>query len=235
MNGKTIAMGLAMALGGWAMARSGDSPGDDDAEVTVTAADDSAARSQRTQDKAEASTRIASATRGVLGSRHDFSRVTGRAGDACGACHVPHVQAVKPEKSDDDSFALAFYRVGGQREVLSPGRVAPGPTSLMCLSCHNGIAAPSTVGSSHVLLSAHREGFQIGEFSTRDHPIGVEYPSRKEGYKNRAVVLGMGKISMPDNRVECVSCHDPHNAAGEEKMLVMSNRRSALCLSCHEK
>jgi len=35
--------------------------------------------------------------------------------------------------------------------------------------------------------------------------------------------------------VECVSCHDPHNAAGFEKMLVMSNRRSALCLACHEK
>lgn len=177
---------------------------------------------------------IAQATRGVLGSKHDFSALTGRAADACGACHVPHVQSVRPNESEGEPFSLAFYRMGGQREVLLPDRFMPGPTSLICLSCHNGSVASSTVASSHVLLSAHRSGFEVDGFSTRDHPIGVEYPAHREGYRPRARVLQAG-VPLPGNRMECVSCHDPHNAAGVEKMLVMSNRRSALCLSCHEK
>ena len=178
---------------------------------------------------------IGKATRGVLGSKHDFSKLTGRAADACGACHVPHVQAVRPRGGEGEPFSLAFYRMGGQREVLVPDRFMPGPTSLICLSCHNGAVASSTVASSHVLLSAHRAGFEIDGFATRDHPIGVEYPVRGPGYRPRSQVIQSGVIPLPDNRLECVSCHDPHNAAGVEKMLVMPNRRSALCLSCHEK
>jgi len=180
--------------------------------------------------------RITAARRGVVGGKHDFSALIGRPGDACSACHVPHVQAVRPHERDDDgSFSLDFYRMGGQREVLVPDRYMPGPTSLICLSCHNGVVASSTVASSHVLLSAHRTGFQVGSFSTRDHPIGIEYMSRKEGYKPRAEVLAVKNVPLPQGRVECVSCHDPHNATGVAKMLVMSNRRSALCLECHEK
>jgi predicted CXXCH cytochrome family protein len=171
----------------------------------------------------------------VIGSKHDFSSLTGRPGDACSACHVPHIQAVQPQQTTDDSFALEFYRMGGQREVLVPDRYMPGPTSLICLSCHNGTIAASTVGSSHVLLSAHREGFEIGDFSTRDHPIGVPYPERMDGYRPRALLLAAGQVPLPHGRVECVSCHDPHNAGGFEKMLVMSNRRSAMCLACHQK
>lgn len=198
--------------------------------ITPTAAPEPVGDGQQS----DASDRIGRATRGVLGSKHDFSKLTGRTVDACGACHVPHVQAVRPDSARQEPFALAFYRLGGQREVLIPSRYMPGPTSLLCLSCHNGAAAASTVASSHVLLSVHRSGFEVGEFSTRDHPIGIEYPTRQKGYRARAQVLNAG-IPLPKNRLECVSCHDPHNAAGTDKMLVMPNRRSALCLSCHEK
>ncbi|MBN4058944.1 cytochrome c3 family protein [bacterium AH-315-J04] len=40
---------------------------------------------------------------------------------------------------------------------------------------------------------------------------------------------------MPNGRVECTSCHDPHNQSGAPYMLVKSNARSALCLTCHKK
>lgn len=179
--------------------------------------------------------RITAATRGVLGSKHDFSKVTGRTPDACGACHVPHVQTVRPGETAEEPFSLAFYRMGGQREVLVPDRYMPGPSSLICLSCHNGAVAASTVASSHVLLSVHRSGFSVDGFATRDHPIGIEYPAQRAGYRPRAQVLQSGVIPLPYNRMECISCHEPHNAAGVDKMLVMPNRRSALCLSCHEK
>jgi predicted CXXCH cytochrome family protein len=180
--------------------------------------------------------RIASAARGVAGSKHDFSLLTGRPADLCTACHVPHVQTAQAQPDQEESFALAFYRVGGQREVLVPDRYMPGPTSLICLSCHNGTVAASTVASSHVLLAGRREGFDAADgFATRDHPIGVEYPAHAKGYRSRSEVAGAGKIVLPEGRIECISCHDPHNQSGVEKMLVQSNRRSALCLACHVK
>lgn len=177
---------------------------------------------------------VQKATKGVLGSKHDFSLLTGRAADACGACHVPHIQATRPNSKEEEPFSLAFYRIGGQREVLVADKYMPGPTSLLCLSCHNGAAAPSTVASSHAILNMHRSGFEVGGFSTRDHPIGVEYPARRDGYKARGYVVASG-IPLPGGRMECTSCHDPHNASGVGKMLVISNQRSALCLTCHEK
>ena len=179
---------------------------------------------------------VAAATRGVLGGKHDFSKLTDRAGDGCGACHVPHVMAVRPKTDADGTAALEFYRIGGQREVLVPDRYTPGPSSLICLSCHNGTVATSAVGSSHAMLAGVREGFEMPEgFALRDHPIGVEYPANEKGFRPRTMVLAEGTIRLPEGRLECVSCHDPHNASGVAKMLVKSNRRSALCLSCHVK
>ncbi|MHC4317018.1 MAG: cytochrome c3 family protein [Planctomycetota bacterium] len=40
------------------------------------------------------------------------------------------------------------------------------------------------------------------------------------------------RIRLFDNRVGCGSCHSPF--ADDEALLVMSNLRSRLCLSCHE-
>lgn len=193
----------------------------------------------RTSDGADGDSKpepVLMATRGVIGGKHDFSSVTGHAADACGACHVPHVMAVRPHADAGETPALEFYRIGGQREVLVPDRYTPGPSSLICLSCHNGTVATSAVGSSHAMLGGVREGFDMPEgFALRDHPIGVEYPASGRGYRPLTIVLAEGVVRLPEGRLECVSCHDPHNAAGVEKMLVKSNRRSALCLSCHVK
>lgn len=179
---------------------------------------------------------VQSAARGVAGSVHDFSGITGRVGDACSACHVPHVQAVRPVEREGNQAILELFRLGGQRDVFEPGRYMPGATSLICLSCHNGTIASSTLGTSHALFAsgfATRSGERA--FAFRDHPIGVEYPSGRKDYRPLGAVLSDGRIRLPEGRVECISCHDPHHHAGEEKMLVMSNRRSALCLACHEK
>ncbi len=86
------------------------------------------------------------------------------------------------------------------------------------------------------MLAGVREGFELPDgFVWRDHPIGVSYPAGRRGFRPMAFVQAEGKIRLPQGRIECVSCHDPHNASGAAKMLVMSNRRSALCLSCHIK
>ncbi|NOX60041.1 MAG: hypothetical protein GXP29_14440 [Planctomycetes bacterium] len=183
-------------------------------------------------------------SRGMAGSVHDFSKQTGRADGGCSACHIPHVQRVRkrPDSKTTDAVtadsepAVELFRIQGQRQTFVPGRYTPGPTSLICLGCHDGTVASSTIGSSHAMLAGVREGFSVPDgFVWRDHPIGIPYPKNNREYHPESFVTAKGKIRMPEGRMECVSCHDPHNSAGVDKMLVMSNRRSALCLTCHIK
>jgi len=198
--------------------------------------EDPDSKQQQAAEQAEGvAEKIAEVRRGVRGGKHDFSQATGRAGDACGACHVPHIQAIQTEADSTGQTALKMYRMGGQREVFVPDRYMPGPTSLICLGCHDGTVASSTIGTSHALAAGQREGFRLPDgFVWDDHPIGVPYPANPKKYRPRGFVEKLG-VRLPQGRLECVSCHDPHNEAGLDDMLVMSNRRSALCLTCHIK
>jgi len=174
--------------------------------------------------------------KGVMDSAHDLTDPATGFSNACNACHIPHVQAVRPTSQPTTQPAVELYRIGGQRRVFEPDRFMPGPTSLICIGCHDGTVGTSTIGSSHALLAGVREGFDMpAGFVWRDHPIGVRYPARRGGYRPAAFVEAKGKMRLPDGRIECVTCHDPHNRSGFPKMLVMTNRRSALCLNCHLK
>ena len=42
-----------------------------------------------------------------------------------------------------------------------------------------------------------------------------------------------GAVKLPDGRIQCISCHDPHNTGRHAGMLVKSDHRSNLCLTCH--
>lgn len=174
------------------------------------------------------------------GGPHDFPELDRAAGSACSACHIPHVQQVRtttqPADDDDVEATVELFRIQGQRQTFEPGRYTPGPTSLVCLGCHDGTVATSTIGSAHAMLAGVREGFSVPDgFVWRDHPIGVPYPTGNREYRPLSFVTSEGKVRLPEGRIECISCHDPHDSAGVPKMLVMSNRRSALCLACHVK
>jgi len=172
--------------------------------------------------------------KGVVGGPHDLTAVMGF-GSACNSCHVPHVQGIRPTTQPSTQPAVEMFRIGGQRRIFQPDRYMPGPTSLLCLGCHDGTIATSTMGTSHALLAGVREGFAVPEgFVWRDHPIGVRYPVGRRDYRPQSFVEKAG-IRLPEGRIECVSCHDPHNTHGRENMLTVSNRRSALCLTCHIK
>ncbi len=174
-------------------------------------------------------------------SQEDAERGVPKTGGTEG--QKPGAQPVEADAAEHPSVenagagaSLQMYRIEGQRSALTPGRFTPGPTSLICLSCHDGTVASSAIGGAHALLSGVRDGFDVPDgFVWRDHPIGVEYPAQKKGYVPLSKIEAQGHIRLPAQRVECVSCHDPHNAAGEPYLLSVSNRRSALCLSCHVK
>ncbi len=106
----------------------------------------------------------------------------------------------------------------------------------------------------------------LGTDLTNDHPVGIVYGGYEgpdmAGFKTQTsatingntqywvdtagggvnirdktdMMLYTRGAASPKPRVECASCHDPHNGgAGTQTFLRILNANSAVCLSCHIK
>jgi predicted CXXCH cytochrome family protein len=102
-----------------------------------------------------------------------------------------------------------------------------------CLGCHDGAVALSVrtvyknnpLGRSRLLGSDQQ---MIG----MDHPIGMDYNRYAAASKDYKPLFGISnKMVFVNGKVGCLTCHDPLNP--EKGHLVMSDRGSALCLTCH--
>lgn len=137
--------------------------------------------------------------------------------------------------------ALGALAVGVIVAVWSAGAAAdpqrcggeddPEQSSTACLSCHDGSVGSNvthTLGRGEGLAG---RGFQLGRLG--EHSIDIDY---RDAYTRPASRLRPAAtldrtIRLPQGRVQCTSCHDLRS--DRPARLVMSNERSALCLSCH--
>lgn len=169
----------------------------------------------------------------VEGSKHDFSSKDWAQDDLCAACHTPHQH--EPPKAAPlwDSNADLSRRFGSAVGTKNE----PALGTLMCMRCHDGTIAKDTLGALKQERFVNKENPALfrSAHGFSDHPVNVRYPAVDRGYKPPATLAAQGYVSLPDGKVQCSSCHDPHDQARQEYMLVMSNNRSALCLSCHNK
>jgi predicted CXXCH cytochrome family protein len=173
------------------------------------------------------------ASGGIDGSKHDFSNQAWSADDKCGACHTPH-RAGTPKAAPLWNPKADLTRRFGTSVT---GAALPGNGTLVCLRCHDGGIASDMVPSAQNRRLVNKQNPSLsgtGHGGT-DHPVGVPYPGFDRGYEPLTKVVAQGTVVLPDGKVECVSCHDPHDTSGTERMLVTSNARSALCLTCHRK
>lgn len=164
----------------------------------------------------------------VQGSKHDFT-AAGFGGDACSACHIPHADAgPKTGKWEQKPRSdVTLYRGAAE---------APGPLSMRCLGCHDGTIATDTfVEETAGPALASRDRIARSGDLRRNHPIGVDYPSRRRTFQPASQVTSLDRVRLFGGKVECTSCHDPHNQYGLPAMLVMPNDRSQLCYTCHKK
>ncbi len=170
---------------------------------------------------------------GIEGSKHDFSDKDWTDGDACAACHTPQ-RSEKPKAAP-----LWNQNVDLSKTFGSPGIAgnSPGLGSTMCLRCHDGtIASAAISGATPTRFRSKENPGLFGVSHGRsDHPVGVRYPFSRKDFQPASKVTRSGDVTLPGGKVECISCHDPHNRSGEKFMLVKSNARSALCLTCHKK
>jgi predicted CXXCH cytochrome family protein len=169
----------------------------------------------------------------IEGSKHDFSNKDWADGETCGACHTPHRK--EPPKAAPLWNPNADLKRKFGTSVT--GTDAPGVGTTMCLRCHDGgVASDMMPVMQRPVYRGRRSSMLLGSgHGGTDHPVGVEYPHLSSEYQPETKVIAQGKVLLPDGKVECTSCHDPHNTMNIPHMLVTSNARSALCLTCHKK
>lgn len=122
-----------------------------------------------------------------------------------------------------DLWGLGLTTQAPQQTVLDP-------LSMDCLGCHDG----STASAIHVDVRNNPFGKSRVNSFRSDHPMGMNYASyvgARSGYK--PVYPGSNKMVFVNGKVGCLTCHNPLNP--EAGHLVMSDRQSALCLTCHNK
>lgn len=116
--------------------------------------------------------------------------------------------------------------------------------SSFCLSCHDGIFVKSGHSVTNI---GNPENIEEGAIFRFDHPVAFEYSrtlSLEKSYLNDPYSMpsGLGGTVAEDllveGRIECVSCHNimfKEGEMGEYATLIKNNRRSSLCLTCHNR
>ncbi len=101
--------------------------------------------------------------------------------------------------------------------------------SYNCLSCHDGVIA----GDSYMTPGGN-DGFNSPSIGM-SHPVMINYVQiwQRSPMKLHSPDSLAPNIRLFDNKLECLSCHDPESE--KDHYLVMDNFRSRLCLSCHNK
>jgi hypothetical protein len=142
----------------------------------------------------------------------------------CERCHGPgalHAQArhhKDPAGDSDDT-------------IVHPSRLAPALRDAVCEQCH-------LTGETRVLrrgrrLSDFRPGLPLG--SVRVTFVGERAPgepSRAVSHVEQMYASGCFRGGKGDDRIGCVSCHDPHERVASEGRVA---HYRAACLACHER
>jgi hypothetical protein len=204
---------------------------------------------------------------GLIGSPHDFSQATWNTSEeACRVCHVPHDHGrdlgdvgllwnhAVSEVTDYTMYAYDDHIqfIDGAAETQPVG------TAKMCLACHDGTVA---LDAFDKWASSPPEGVYIDDYGpdakipnhpnnandlSNTHPISITYDETADpGLAPKTQTMGAsGTIAdvLENGRVQCMTCHDVHDAPGESipgtpllRVAQTNPTPSGLCLTCHIK
>jgi len=180
---------------------------------------------------------------GEGGTVHNFplAGVEGSSRGACSYCHVTHAASAGPPALWDPELSNTVYKVY-ESSTLQAQVGQPSGSAKVCLSCHDGTLAPGAMGPGGTTLpAAIREMLQgelaLGTDLSDDHPVSFKYDaalsSNDPGIRHPGGLQSTAVKLDKNGMVQCTTCHDPHIDTAEG-FLVMNNRASALCVSCHQ-
>ena len=154
-------------------------------------------------------------------------------------CHTPHTALMQRPlwNRDDPGTVYTPYRSSTLKATVGQ----PTGASKLCLGCHDGTTAVGLTRAATVRSGVRTRGASLppgrgnlGTDLSDDHPVSFRYDAALVAANGqlRAPPAG-GRVHLDGNgELQCTSCHDPHNGDNED-FLVMNNRGSALCLTCH--
>lgn len=172
--------------------------------------------------------------------------------ELCIYCHTPNgsQNGFSTQPLWNKTVTLKTFTIYSMSNVESDS--TSGSSFMACLSCHDGInainvltntstggsASPSGSIPSGIGLSLSGKGEELSK--AKNHPISVTYNSGTAGLKMTGTPLvgwaGAKTIDslLRNNKVECGSCHDPHESTNGT-FLRVSNGWGELCRGCHAK
>jgi predicted CXXCH cytochrome family protein len=178
-------------------------------------------------------------------------------GEVCVYCHAPHGGS-RIAPLFNHPRPTPVYEMYPEGKMLRDP--SPNDVSRACLSCHDGtirldgiVNPPNThaggmgtpEGTMDRCENCHSGGSPKGGIDwegvwirpselDKMHPISVLYDDTRDpaNFKPAAEVQAAG-LKLPNGRVECVSCHEPHTNQ-YRPFLRISNSGNTLCLSCHK-
>jgi len=181
-------------------------------------------------------------------------------GQKCRPCHAPHnsvdtaTWGVSNAPLWDHRLSTATYTVySGYSMNATVGQ--PDGMSKLCLSCHdNTVALASfraynvTPSGTAIIGSLSGGVSNLGTDLSNDHPVSFVYdaslasadgklydPTTQASGLAAGNSIDVDMLEPGTHKVQCTSCHDPHNGGGAPHLLVKSNTASALCMTCHNK
>lgn len=165
-------------------------------------------------------------------------RATGET-QVCVFCHTPHAAdtAVNGPLWNRSLSSATYTAYDSGSMEASPG--APGGSSKLCLSCHDGTMGidkvnvlnnasappiPMLGGRTSMPVSGATTGFtrNLGTDLSNDHPISFTYDSTLASYDGElrspdGVLVGNRqsgstppKLPLESSQMQCATCHDPH-------------------------
>ena len=146
---------------------------------------------------------------------------------ACLSCH----------DSANGGAVSAFFDQGDQHDLVNPSNALPAGADAGGASC---VACHGTPGGRNGDIPYPRlyEEWQIGNDLRNDHPISLLYADtlNLDNYFNTPPdpEEGWSDVKLYQGRVECPSCHNPHDP-DNVPFLRKTMNGSALCLTCHNK
>jgi len=177
---------------------------------------------------------------GIVGSKHDFSLQSWADSEICKPCHTPHNADISIDDAPlwNHELTNATYQL-----YTSPTLIEqvdqPGPSSRLCMSCHDGTVAMDSFGGAAGTHYMTGEAL-IGTDLRNDHPVGIRWRHQTGSLDcischdvSSGGDLFSSELPFYDAKVECATCHEPHNSQSIDGMLRMSNNASRLCLYCH--
>lgn len=197
----------------------------------------------------------------VINSKHDLSAGSLTTGpkattqsEICIFCHTPHRAGANIPLWNKTQTAQTFTFYSSNYVNTYLGMPAPTMTTLagtrtkLCLSCHDGMTALGGVynlggaAATIAMTGALGASANLGTNLSDDHPVlydvkpGLGPPTQPGTDAEIQLPPGGDKVKVygASNRVECTSCHDPHDNANGA-FLVKSNANAAICTTCHVK